>query len=99
MAPADSPRGVETGHFLFELVQRGGLRLDLGARARWQLRIVLMEAGLRTLHGVVGEQHLVEKPVRQPGELAVTLLRDAHAGQQEDQNNKRNPHKVDYTGV
>ena len=93
------PARVKTVHFLFELVQSRSLRFDLGAGARWQLHIVLMEAGLRTLHGVVGEQYVIEKTVRQRSELAVTLLRDAHSGHQENQKNERNPHKLDYTGV
>ena len=99
MAPADSPSRVEACHFLFELVQCRGLRFDLGAGARWQLHIVLMEAGLRTLHRVVSEQYVIEKTIRECGELAIAFLRDAHSGEQNDQENQRNPHKVDYTGV
>ena len=56
-----------------------------------------MEPGLGTLNGIVFEDDFVKKAVGQPGELAVTLLSEAHAGQQKHPDNSRDPHGVDYS--
>jgi hypothetical protein len=55
-----------------------------------------MKPRLSTLHGVVSEHHFVKKAVGQLLELAVALLRQAHASHHEYQNRSRH-HGVDYT--
>src|ERR1035437_2796821 len=88
---------IEACHFLFELVERRRLRLDIGARPGRQQRIVLMEPRLRTLHGIVSEHHFVKYAVRQLVELAVTLLSEPHPGQHKNRHNSRHLHGVDYS--
>jgi hypothetical protein len=56
-----------------------------------------METGLSALNGIVFEHYFVKKAVGQPGELAIALLGEAHAGQQDNQKNPRNLHGVDYS--
>jgi hypothetical protein len=48
------------------------------------------------LHGIVLEQHFVKKAAGQFVKLAVTLLSEAHAGQQEDRYHSRD-HGFDYS--
>ena len=78
-------------------MQRRRLRVDIGARSRRQQRIVLMEPRLGALNGIVFEQDFVEKAICQLVELGVTLLREAHAGQQEHPDNSRELHGDDYS--
>jgi len=72
---------IETPHLALEPLQRRNFGVDFGARAGWQQRIVLMEAGRRARHGIEPEHQFAEKAVGQLVELRIASLPEARAGQ------------------
>src|ERR1035441_2758951 len=74
---------IEVLKIALEFSQGGDFRLDIGPRHGRKLGVVLVEARLRTLHGIETEEDFVEKPVGQFVELRVAGLCKRRGGQRE----------------
>ena len=85
--------GVKLFHLGEEFPGHGDLRVDFGARFRWQQAVVLMKAGGGARRGVEAIDGLFEIPVGQGGESSVAILCRGQRGKKEK--NGQNPHWFD----